>query len=769
MNADEGVNIGANYPFAQFSQAVETAFNHPDAGARERAITKLEKWGSVISGMASGALSIGSRRPSDLPEWVTPEVLRGGFATGGPVAGGELIDYELELARARQIPLGRNTRRQIFDRFLSEQGLLELDRLLSGRMYAVDVPEEGALLAVAWLVRAGDPGAALSIVQQIRPFAGRLRFAPRPTDEPPLDRSVVWRRTAGDVRTALHNKKPNQHVAAMNEVLRIWNPFTDELLVHWLETVDESGSVASTFAPDWIERSMKLRERYEQLARQNTHARKHLNPKENLAIMLQALRVKSDGELDERSRRLLQHVVDSMISKRGIPGSAEHKQLRETQRIDSNRPRLHEIARLVENRLSEARKDRGLDEPSRYLQPFDEREGAVLGLQANTAVPQQLRKVVMAAQTGTPESLVQRGVVQSSESLAALVPKMTAATVSQMYHDDDLGHLMASLHEAFSRRRSLLLLNFERQVSLNELPWVVPMRNHQSFSPDKAEAAVLGVARIVQLNWANFPATMMPNALVSELRAVTRLAGIQLPLVEELAADIFMGSFTPKFLQAAKLAARLLDGSLYERYYDIDYRRIVVIDDLTKNQWGVHSSKAFNDLCLERAEYRKDDFSVARNGKAIEQAQILTTHNLATTLGPFGIGEYVHLDFTDLSARCAEAAIKLAARACVPGNDSPLKSVKNAAYAWRQMIFFLSMLDAEAQSQAVNTVGQRIDCVSHGPARRGLDEAFRGLSDIAGGATFDRSGRSHGGGTRLLGWATGRHWMLDPYRESSGS
>ena len=44
---------------------------------------KAEKWAAVLRGMASGRLRIGSRTPvKDLPAWVTPEVLRGGFATG---------------------------------------------------------------------------------------------------------------------------------------------------------------------------------------------------------------------------------------------------------------------------------------------------------------------------------------------------------------------------------------------------------------------------------------------------------------------------------------------------------------------------------------------------------------------------------------------------------------------------------------------------------------------------------------------------------------
>jgi hypothetical protein len=40
-----------------------------------------------------------------------------------------------------------------------------------------------------------------------------------------------------------------------------------------------------------------------------------------------------------------------------------------------------------------------------------------------------------------------------------------------------------------------------------------------------------------------------------------------------------------------------------------------------------------------------DGFSVAANGTVIEQAQILTTHNLAPLLGPAGVGASVRLDY----------------------------------------------------------------------------------------------------------------------------
>ena len=66
-----------------------------------------------------------------------------------------------------------------------------------------------------------------------------------------------------------------------------------------------------------------------------------------------------------------------------------------------------------------------------------------------------------------------------------------------------------------------------------------------------------------------FPQTIVPNPLISEMSALAAQAGLSLPLVEEVAADIFTGTFTAKWADAAAAASSLLDGTLYARYYDL--------------------------------------------------------------------------------------------------------------------------------------------------------------------------------------------------------
>ncbi|WP_373921955.1 hypothetical protein [Streptomyces sp. T12] len=72
-------------------------------------------------------------------------------------------------------------------------------------------------------------------------------------------------------------------------------------------------------------------------------------------------------------------------------------------------------------------------------------------------------------------TLVQQGVVPSAEVLAELaepVLQLVAASTARAYGDETLRALRAANYRAFRNRLSRLLLNLERQVRVEELPWV---------------------------------------------------------------------------------------------------------------------------------------------------------------------------------------------------------------------------------------------------------------------------------------------------------
>ncbi|HYI56977.1 MAG TPA: hypothetical protein VEX66_02335 [Microlunatus sp.] len=97
--------------------------------------------------------------------------------------------------------------------------------------------------------------------------------------------------------------------------------------------------------------------------------------------------------------------------------------------------------------------------------------------------------------------------------------------------------------------------------------------------------------RVAALAVDAFPVTILPNPLITELTTLYATGDNSLPLTEELAADIFMGRFSDKFRSAAQVAGAELRGSLYARYYGIDYDEVLALSPLRgANPWAGGSS-----------------------------------------------------------------------------------------------------------------------------------------------------------------------------------
>lgn len=225
-------------------------------------------------------------------------------------------------------------------------------------------------------------------------------------------------------------------------------------------------------------------------------------------------------------------------------------------------------------RISRLDQGNGTADVNAPLAPVSEREALETGLPSGAAVPAAIRNSVRAALRAPLEELVARRVVPSAEVLAELVPQLVAAVTADQYADEPLRTLMAGTYRAFRSRRSLLLLNLQHQVRIEELPWLRAVSAHRNADAGAHEQAGEALRGLGELAVSAFPATVLPNPLVRELSQLGRQAELGTPFVEELAADIFMGTFSPKFLVAARIAADLLEGSLDERYYGIDYARL---------------------------------------------------------------------------------------------------------------------------------------------------------------------------------------------------
>lgn len=752
---DKDIEAGTGYPLGELAKAFVTAATNEDPATRQRAQQRVRRWWAVLSGMASGRLTIGSRTPVDgLPAWVTPEVVHGGFATGAAAAGGPLRPNEVALAERVGVPAQRES---LFAWHLSDAGLAELGSLLGSGGYRLEMPEQAALLTVAWLASSGDRARALGLLDEIGPYAGRLSFAPVPDPAARRDPSVVWRAPAGAVGGALRGRRENARVETMREALTVWNPFADDLLELWVSTRDADGVLGAVFPARWRERAEDLLARYERMAAEHTRCGKHRRPKENLFILRSAIQETLEGrELTPREHGLLRHAVDSMLRRRGLPGSPHHGALRDAQARVAAMPSHHQLARVVVSRLAALDPDAGVTDVDTICVPVTAEEATRHAIAEGSPIPESIRRVVHRARAGTVGELIDAGVVPSAEVLAELVPQIAATTSAASYADPALRTLVVATYRAFRRRRSLLLLDLQHQVRLNELPWTQAIRPYRETSPDTQREARETVRRLGELALDGFPATLLPNPLVRELATLAQEAGQDLPWVEELAADIFMGRFSTKYVRAAHLAGQLLAGSLYARYYDIDYPALPALTDTARSgRDGAASSRAFDTLCRQRAGLESDGGGswVAANGMVIEQAQILTTHNLATLVHALDVTPSD--GWTALARRAFTRTVRLAGR--LDHSPRPLSTIKDIAYAWRHMIFYLSQpSDTDVRTAVDQLHAELADAPD--PVRDRLTPALVGLGYIAVGGRFTDD-ITPAGGRRLLGWTTGPHWL----------
>ncbi len=741
------------YVVGELARALTTAAEHEDPATRQRALARARSWADVLDGIGQGRIVVGSRSPvQGLPAWATPEVARGGFATGRALAGGPLEPDELERAAQLGLPASRAA---LFAWCLTEPGLAHLLRMLDERAFRVQVPEDGALLTAAALVRAGHRAAALELLETLRPYADTLRFLPRAGHPSGRPADHVHRRTAAEVRQSLRAISLDARIETQREALAVWLPLTDRFVQFW--SAQQDGPLP------WEERvSQQAREllaAYDTAGRQHPRCRKYHNPKENLPILVAAARAAVDGELSPHWLARVRHVLACIVAKRGAPQDPIALALRAVQARVAELPAHAGLARLAAARLNTAEQDEGVLDVTALLGMVSAQEQSA-SIPQGTPMPEIVGRTMRLALSAPVEVLIERGVIPSAEVLAELVPALTAQQVAAGVTDPALGAVLGATYAAFRRRRTLLLLNLEKQVQFSELPWVAGALEATGGSgrPDDPLAVA---RRVAALAVDSFPGTILPNPLISELSTLYAAGAVSLPLTEELAADIFMGRFSPKFVAAARLAAQTLAGSRYERYYRLDFAELLALTSppgqaRPGRRWRRSPAQpappvAFEMLC-SRGVPDGDVWSVARNGMIIERQQLLTTHNLAALLHHGGVRP--RRSWSELAlAAAGRTALLLRLTQDQP---RPLSSVKDAAYAWRQAVFFVSSAPADTQPDLIAQMRSLRDAGTWP-----MSQIIDGLAAAGGAAVDGRAddGTDSGDGP-FLGWTVGPHWVL---------
>ena len=640
----------------------------------------LANFHAVVDGLRAGRLDVGSRTPVvDVPAWATLEVVTGGFATGALLAGGPLLPHERELAAQLGAP-ATTSRHALNLWFLSADGLRRLQQMLATGGYRVDVPEEGALLVVAYLVGTGEVERALDLVRTIAPFFDRLRFYPIADRPRPAARSTVCRQPLSTTIVELKSINVPAQVARMNDAIARLAGFNDSLVALFLEVTDDDSAVGA----DWIARATTLS--------RELHAAQQLDGKDRrlhdlrrplprlISLLHRCVDEGADIVITEQRWRL-RWTLSLITNKRGVPGSPTHTAWRATQAAQAARPTHQALGRVVVERVLPFVADGSVADLDSFTQPI-----------ADHAVPRSIVKKLQRSLQAPVDVLVQRGVIPSAEVLAIVAPQLTAQARAAGIADTSLRAVYSAVYQAFRRRRSLLLLNLEHQVRLEELPWIAAIEHQRTSSSPSSPSVAMSrslYTQLAALTLTSFPQTLVPNTLLQEFGALAKGAGLDAPFTEELAADIFMGTFTPKFVAAAHVAATLLRGSLYERAYALPFDRVLALPV------DKASTSTFAALCASLSSGSAGSRGVAANGRVIEQQQLLTTHNLAVLVSTASLSSSTSLSWTALAQQCLDAVLALRRQPAKDPRDVLVKH-KVGAFAWRQMVFFLALADDDS-------------------------------------------------------------------------
>lgn len=766
--------VNPHYAAFQIAKALRTAEDHPDPATRERAEQRVAKWETVLRNILDGSVAFGSRTPvADVPAWATLEVVTGGFATGELLAAGPLQQHETKLLEGFP-KLDGDERGVLNAYFLTDAGLDDLQQKLRTGCYDVGVPEEGAFLVVAWLVENGYLDQARALLDELSTFFSKLRFYPIPLDHPRSVGSRVHRQSVGETIADLSRIPPNRRVLAQKEASEIWAPYYDRLVALFLETVVDSWP-CRVYPDGWANRALSLSEEYGRLRQTNLLCGKSERPTGHFAQLRDFLRrcATEPESLTGREVGRIRHILLCYVAKRRAPGTPECIEARRLQASYVSGPTHLDIVRVVLPRLRQHREDEGIDDISRVQQPVNQEEAASFGIPENTAVPESIQRKVERCLSETIESLIERDIITSGESLARLLPQITSGIRAAGISDPSLRRLYAAIYRAFRRRRSLLLLNLESQVRIEDLPWVSAIDRFRSEDLPGRELAQQTLEEIALLTITSFPQAIVPSKLIGELQALAKTAENEIPLVNELAADIFMGEFSLPFHQAAKIAAELLTGSLYARYYGVDYNEVRKIEfKRASNTTVVDGSlwvwlglkqrtskpQPFAQLCAGRAGVQLGQWDPVANGMIIEQQQIITTQNLATLFSLPSVADALRPQLGAMARQCL-TWIYRRQQMKIDVWHGRLVMMKNTAYAWRQMIFYLSLLPPAEVKDFVAWADEQLEQQTD-EFRDRFRPALNGLSLVAEGGSLDGASVKESDARRFLGWTNTKHWLL---------
>ncbi|WP_347254721.1 hypothetical protein [Leminorella grimontii] len=763
----DALPIGLGYAQAQLAKALMSPLNAEE---------KTERWEGVLHNILNAQAQYGSRTPfNNVPAWVTPEVVTGGFATGRHMAGGELLEHEVAQLKAYSLKADTGCERLALNGYyLTDAGLDVLCQRLETGAYEISAPEEGALLTVAWLLKNNDVQPARQLIDAISPWFSFLRFYPIPLDAPRSSSEMVRLQELGDSIADLRRIQPNRRLLAQKESVEIWLPFKVNM-VHLVQQALDGGEAID----EWKKEAKALLTEYQRLRAVYSlcgKPEKHKGHFSQLRRFIERLSEDSKMSAAPGDIEQIRFILRSHIQKYGEPYSEQSLRVSELRQRAVEAPAHYDVSQALAARLERLPPQGGIDSLDTVSCALSEQEATGVRVPAGTQIPAYIQRKALRSLNTTAEELIAQKLITSSEVLARILPQTTSGIRASCIADEALRELYAAIYRAFRCRRSLLLLDLQHQIQLEELPWIAAIEPYRQKSLSEQELAQKTMREIGFLAVKSFPQAQLPNRLLQELSSLSKPVTPPLFWTDELAADIFMGQFSNKFVHAAISAADAMKNSLYATYFGLDYdqikkrlaangnvSKINILERLTgSTHKNVKPEAALLQICEERAGVRYEYYKVAQSGMLIEQQLVLTTHNMNTVFTGLGLERRLTPFLPEMCEFCFRWICR---RLQVPfeGYHSALITIKQSAYAWRQLIFYLSFLPPEPRSAFVAWAEAHLQ--KQRPSFQSLfSPVWRGLIMAAQGRSPQMRPEKEGDPRAFYGWSA-QHWMLPLLKE----
>ena len=320
---------------------------------------------------------------------------------------------------------------------------------------------------VAWLLKHGHNETAREVLAKIGPYVSQLRVLSGPSHLPAILRFAGFRGGCGlSTIGRLRNIKPNAQILAQKEAIEIWTPLYDRVVALFLETIEkEPAKLAAGPPAGWHERARLLLNEVDDAARTASHSRKHTRKKENFAQLISFLRkwVDPRRDRDDKEVKRVRELLGVYVSKRGVPGSQPVAPCANGN--PSNARGQHSMRSRASSSTGSGNIHRrpALRTLRRWSNPWTTRK---------RRCRRQSYEKSCAASLEDVDVLIERGVITSAEMLAPCCRKSHRPCAPPALAIRSSGHFMGEIYRAFRRRRSLLLLDLQSQVRIEELPWV---------------------------------------------------------------------------------------------------------------------------------------------------------------------------------------------------------------------------------------------------------------------------------------------------------